>query len=364
MQRIGIHLASGIAVTALLIALPLIGIGLAGRPLAPYLEFPPLTRHVAHAPFSWPVFGVLSLLILAIVLPFDLHSRRAARQQPRPAARRAFPWWGWAGLAAGAVAWILAWTRFPWFAPLQPFTFSPLWLAYIIVVNALTFRRTGQCLLADRPREFLCLFPVSAAFWWFFEYLNRFVQNWYYQGGENLNAWHYAVYATLPFATVLPAVMSTTELLTTFPRLGAGLERFLPLRVAHPRRAAVSALVLAGAGLMGLGVWPNALFFLLWLAPLAATLALATLSGRAALLAPLSTGNWRRLYLLGMAALICGFFWEMWNFYSLAKWRYDVPYIGAFKIFEMPLLGYAGYLPFGLECAVVAEWTCELAATD
>jgi hypothetical protein len=26
-----------------------------------------------------------------------------------------------------------------------------------------------------------------------------------------------------------------------------------------------------------------------------------------------------------------------------------------FEIFEMPVLGYAGYLPFGLECAVVAD---------
>ena len=26
----------------------------------------------------------------------------------------------------------------------------------------------------------LMLFPVSAAFWWFFEYLNRYVWNWFW----------------------------------------------------------------------------------------------------------------------------------------------------------------------------------------
>jgi hypothetical protein len=45
----------------------------------------------------------------------------------------------------------------------------------------------------------------------------------------------------------------------------------------------------------------------------------------------------------------------MWNFYSLAKWVYHVPFVQRFHVFEMPILGYAGYLPFGLECSVVAE---------
>ena len=45
----------------------------------------------------------------------------------------------------------------------------------------------------------------------------------------------------------------------------------------------------------------------------------------------------------------------MWNIHSLAKWIYEVPLVGRFKIFEMPVLGYAGYLPFGLECYVIAK---------
>ena len=58
---------------------------------------------------------------------------------------------------------------------------------------------------------------------------------------------------------------------------------------------------------------------------------------------------------LAVGALICGFFWEMWNFWSMAKWVYAVPFVQKFHIFEMPILGYAGYLPFGLECAIIAE---------
>jgi len=45
-----------------------------------------------------------------------------------------------------------------------------------------------------------------------------------------------------------------------------------------------------------------------------------------------------------------GFFWEFWNYLSpFVKWKYNVPYVGFLKIFEMPILGYFGYLPFALE---------------
>jgi len=58
--------------------------------------------------------------------------------------------------------------------------------------------------------------------------------------------------------------------------------------------------------------------------------------------------DWR-FFVLPLAGIWCGFFWEMWNFYALPKWYYTVPYIGFWKVFEMPLLGYSGYLPFALE---------------
>jgi hypothetical protein len=42
--------------------------------------------------------------------------------------------------------------------------------------------------------------------------------------------------------------------------------------------------------------------------------------------------------------------WEMWNFFSAAKWVYHVPFVNGFYLFEMPLLGFAGYVPFGVLC--------------
>jgi len=62
-----------------------------------------------------------------------------------------------------------------------------------------------------------------------------------------------------------------------------------------------------------------------------------------------SQRDWRMVIALFAAALICGVFWEMWNIHSWPKWIYIFPYLNAWKIFEMPLAGYLGYLPFGLE---------------
>jgi hypothetical protein len=372
----------GLAAAALLVGLPLIGVAINGDPVSMYLEFPPLTQHVRHAPFSWIAFCILAAGIAAALAPFVYralrHRQQCAAQSaadaggmrvPEPPSRvphsafrvPRFPSWGWAALVFGIAAWVLAWKHFDWFAPLQRFTFSPLWFAYIATVNALTFRRTGHCLLIDRPRYMLGLFAASAVFWWYFEYLNRFVQNWYYVNCEGLTAPQYFVFATLPFSTVLPAVMSTAELLESFPRFAAGLTGFRPVTPARPRVAASLVLAAAAAGLALLATWPSYLFPLLWLSPLLVLASLDTLAGRTNALDATRRGDWTAVARFAVAALICGLFWEMWNFWSLAKWRYSVPFVQKFHIFEMPILGYAGYLPFGLECAIIAErvarWT-------
>ena len=342
------------ALTAvMLLGLPPLGLWLAGIPLSAYFEFPPGPRTIAHAPFSWTVFTVYTVLIAASVLPLLLRAvQSASRALSKPPPAAVFPWWGWAGAAAGLVMWVLAWTRFRWFAGFQPHTFTPLWLCYILVVNAMSQRQNGRSLMTSRPVYFLALFPASAVFWWLFEYLNRFVQNWQY-AGVHFDAAQYFWYATLSFATVLPAVLSTRELIRPQPWLQSGFRHFPAPRCPRPHLAAVGVLILAAAGLSGIGVWPDTFFSLLWIAPLLIILSLQVLFKEPTLLTEVAAGDWRTVIASALAALVCGWFWEMWNAGSLAHWTYSVPYVQRFQIFEMPALGYAGYLPFGLECAVI-----------
>lgn len=339
----------------LLLVLPALGVSLADLPLKSYLEFPPQTRFIQHAPFSRVAFAAYTLVFLAALVPLLLKGfLKGFRAGDRKARPFAFPWWGRLGLITGSAGWVLAWTRFDWYAVLQPHTFTPLWLSYILVINALTYRRRGHCLLIDRPLFFLLLFPASALFWWFFEYLNRFVQNWHYVGVQ-FSAGEYFLYATLSFSTVLPAVLGTREWLLGSERFKKGFSGLPPVRVPRPKILAWLVLLLSGLGLSGVGVWPDYLFGLLWVSPLLIVVSLQTLWGEKHVLTSIRQGNWVLIISSALAALVCGFFWEMWNYFSLAKWEYTVPFVQGCPIFEMPLPGYAGYLPFGLECAVVAD---------
>jgi len=347
---------------AMLMGLPLLGVFLAGYPVARYLEFPPQTRYVQHAPFSWTAFFIYAVAILAVILTLILlgfKSYRLLKQHRAHLCRFPFPWWGWIGVFGGAVAWVLAWTRFECLAPLQAHTFSPLWFAYILVVNGLCYRRTGRCLLTRRTSFFLLLFPFSAGFWWFFEYLNRFVQNWFYVGSD-FSPRAYFWYATLPFATVLPAVLSTREWLLSYRWFEIGFGNLRPSSVSYLKLMSWMVVFLAAIGLTAIGVWPNYLFPLLWVSPLLIVLSLQTLFQEETILTEMAAGDWSRAAAAAGAALVCGWFWEMWNIFSLAKWEYGIPFVHRFQVFEMPVLGYAGYLPFGLECAVIGDLVGQL----
>jgi len=285
--------------------------------------------------------------------------RVGLRHIPRQAAAFAFPWWGYGGLMLILVSWILAWNRFSWFTALQAYTFTPLWMGYILVINGLIRRRRGRSLLSARPLRFFLLFPLSAMFWWYFEYLNRFVQNWYYVGIDDFSAVGYVVHATICFSTVLPAVLSTQRLLVELldvpllPCPGTGEGAAMP--GFGGRITGVLLLLLSGVGLAFIGIWPDYLFALLWISPLLIITGLQLVRGQENLLATLVLrGDWREKLVPPLAAaLVCGFFWEMWNWKSLAQWHYSIPHVDRFHLFAMPILGYAGYLPFGLECYVI-----------
>lgn len=343
------------SVAALVFLLPLTGAAAVGTPLSAYLNFPPRTFPTPHPSFSLPVFLGLALLILGTTAPLLGRLVSFPVGKGPPGSWRPFPWWGWAGAAAGAAAWVLAWERFPFLGRLQAHTFMPLWISHIAVVNALAYRRTGTCLLLSRTRRFFLLFPVSAAFWWTFEYLNRFVGNWHYVGGMEFGPMEYFLFATLQFSTVLPAVLSTRELLLSFPRIEGAFRHWHPLSLKNPRAAAGGILLLSCGGFFAVGIVPDIVFPLIWVAPPLILVCIASLRGEANALSGISAGDWRPFVASSLAALACGVFWEMWNSGSFVKWVYAVPYVDVIHVFEMPLLGYAGYLPFGVLCAEVGD---------
>ena len=343
---------SAAAALALLLGLPLAGVWLSGRPVGLYLHFPPQTGYVQHAPFNSLIF-CCGLLLFLVVFSFIFSLLRPVLSRKRDFSPGRFPWWGAGGIFLMITSWILAWNRFPWFSPLQPYTYFPLWLGYILSANGVTCWLSGICLATRKPIRFLLLFPLSSLFWWYFEWLNRFVQNWYYAGVEGFSAAGYVFHATLCFATVLPAVQATSELLAFL------LEQD---RISGPRinffsgkRVGWILIVSMACVLLALPLIPDLLFPFVWISPLLLLTGIQITSSKKTFFQPLARGNWGPILISALAALTCGFFWEMWNWKSLAHWEYSIPFVDCCHIFEMPLLGYLGYLPFGIECEVIVD---------
>jgi hypothetical protein len=95
--------------------------------------------------------------------------------------------------------------------------------------------------------------------------------------------------------------------------------------------------------------FPRQAFPLVWLGLFFVLDPVAHLLGGRSIGAQVARGRWDTVVALGLAGITCGLFWEMWNYWSMPKWVYHVPYVGHPKLFEMPILGYGGYLPFALE---------------
>ena len=173
------------------------------------------------------------------------------------------------------------------------------------------------------------------------------------------------VYATVCFASVLPGVCAVAAFLHTFPmfddRVFGGMAR---VNLRKPGWCAFLG-VLAATGLCGIVFAPDYTYPLLWISPVAVFLLVQFLMKERCVLDPVADGNWSVFIRFALAALVCGFCWETWNYYALAKWVYAVPWVHRFQIWEMPLVGFSGYLPFGVECAAVTAWILpQLTGTD
>lgn len=315
--------------------MPLAGALAAGENPWQFLAFPPKPRPLPDPQtFSAPLFALTAALLLLGLAPFLVRIARSATP-PAPEVPGRYPGFTWVGALAIGLAWGLAWSRFDWARPLQPFIFTPLWLGYIVTMNGLCQRRAGHCPMLERPRFFLALFPASALFWWSFEYLNQFVGNWQYFGRGTPGPWLDFLESSLPFSTVLPAVWSTAAYLETFPGLGRGLDRCGRPRLPSPRAFGAGAVALGLVSLAGVGAAPRQAYPLVWLAPLALATGWSLLLGLATPLATaLASGDWRRPWRFALAGLLCGGFWELWNFRSLVHWEYRIPYLDAYKLFR------------------------------
>lgn len=265
---------------------------------------------------------------------------------------------GWIGFALIAVFWPLN-----WFLPgtRTDFCFFPLWLGYILAMDGIVFFRKGSSLLSRNKIYFILLFVISIPAWWLFELFNDHLQNWHYLGDSHLSDLEYTLLSSLDFATVIPAVFESAELAGTFRWIK---KLRTPIKVGTSNPTLLKLFFLGWIMLGLLIIWPNIFFPLVWLSVYFIIEPINVWANNRHLLQYTKAKDWRPLIALFTGALLCGFFWELWNFYAYPKWIYTLPYADVIDIFEMPVLGYLGYIPFSLELYAIFHLLTGLFSKD
>jgi hypothetical protein len=264
-----------------------------------------------------------------------------------------------------------------------------------------------------RPNRFLVAWLTSISVWCFFDWVNfTGMHAWTYYGLPPEFAARLAGYF-IAFAAISPGMFLAAEL---YQRLGLARWR-TPHAPANQRAAGLLMVVVTGIlavtvalvrlaqpklhatvliGRMDLGDWlaiPGIVLYLvtrsilpgialrlaslvlgatftLWAVLVGNPLANLTLwvglvflidpingwLGGDSLLEDWRAGRWGRMTSLMIGGVTCGLLWEFWNYWALSKWSYSLPFLGHlehYRCFEMPALGFLGFLPFAMECWVV-----------
>ena len=233
----------------------------------------------------------------------------------------------------------------------QPFiswTTPIAWTGYILLLDAIIYRLKGQSLICNRPKKFLSLLPLSIVFWVIFELYNLHLVNWKYVNlpdNMGLRLFGYC----WSFATILPAIFLTWELLETLHLFAKA--RMKSVRI--PRGALYFWMVVGIVFLLfpllvrqSLAVY---LFGIVWVGFILFLDPLNKIFGRPSLFGDLEDGKLGTILSLMVAGYICGLFWEFWNYWAHTKWIYTFPITQNIKYFEMPILGFLGFGPFALE---------------
>jgi hypothetical protein len=235
--------------------------------------------------------------------------------------------------------------------------YTPLmWSGYILLLDGVNFSVARHSLIISRTREFIWMLFFSIVFWYIFEFYNLFIQNWYYINlPENRMVRYFGYFWS--FATIWPGVLETFELIHH-------LQLFKNLKIKSLK---VSPFILYMCMLLGMiaTILPFLLppymarytAVLVWVGPVFLLDPILYFRKKNSLCKELERGSLTLMFQLFTAGAICGFWWEFWNYWATTKWKYSVPFGPDLYIFEMPVIGFLGFLPFAIEVFLMWEIT-------
>lgn len=285
--------------------------------------------------------GILALMLLWVFVLFHRSEKKGE-----------WPSYGVVGLIIILVSEYLLWGRVK-FVLLY---FTPLvWSGYILLVDAVVFRLTRRSRIHDSIGSFFWLALWSIPLWLIFEGYNLHLKNWVYLDLPSNFFLRYFGYAW-SFATIWPALFETTDLVKALRIFRVLQEQ----NAAEPSRSSLWASATVGWAMLVTPLMlpqPTAayLFGLVWLGMIFALDPINYWLRGHSLWREWVRRDRGQIYSMLLAGWFCGFLWEFWNYWAVARWVYIFPIMQNFKIFEMPLPGYLGFPPFCVECFIMFE---------
>jgi len=202
-----------------------------------------------------------------------------------------------------------------------------------LILDSWNFKRWGKSPMRENAGTFWGLIlPLSAVYWLYFEWVNFYYPQWYYTGLTS--GIIFQTFLTfISFATVIPAIVEIFWWL-----VGPVLAPQSPDSESNrPSRWIAAASISLGIILLTLPFFGGN-FILnqgIWIAPFLIVSPILRLDFFKA----------RNFFLIAASGLLSGLMWELFNFWSQTKWHYLV-LPNSPRLFEMPLLGYLGFIPF------------------
>lgn len=276
------------------------------------------------------------------------------------------PIWFWIGLISCLtvlIVFIIKTNRPKW---LTDWALLPLWWGFILMLDGMVYKRNnGKSLVHNAPTELIAMAVFSISGWLIFEYFNFFIDlNWYYPYADEMPHDSFLLYAFVGSSAFIPMAFEWYQLLRTFPVINRRYKHGKKIKAST--QVKILLLLIALAGLYFIAFKPNQLFYAVWLSPLIVLIIVLQLLGIWTPFKPIAErGDWTSLIAFAPVWLLQGLCVESWNYisfdhhpalptYNPGYWEYCIPYVtikGTF-IFNMPALGYLGYVPYSLYCCI------------
>lgn len=330
-----------------------------------FFVYPPL-QVMSKPGFNLLIFIGVTLICAVLAAIYIMPRWFGFKQEATtaPAIQKAkLPYWFWFGLVCWATsltflslhakqpAWFIHWSDVPLF-----------WGAVLMLDGWVYTRTGGKSLVAKIPQELIGIGVASMTGWMIFEFLNFFVNdNWYYPHGNILDREVFLLYAFIISSGLLPLAFEFYLVFMSFPKLAKRFSK--GKKIVFSQGIKNILLVLALGSMFASGLFPNTLFFTLWVSPPVILAIVLNKIGVWTPLDPIAKGNWSPALLSALTYFVAGFLLEGQNYLSAihdgqealftadpAYWQYSLPYVNVGHIFEMPFLGFFGYLPFGIYC--------------